>query len=80
MPWIKSPLNEVVGRSSPDSSERNEPYNLVPATPLFREHHEANSIELFSDLFFVANLATFTANHDIENAQGKSLQVLEDTR
>lgn len=35
--------------------------------PHFRAHHEASSIELFYDLFFVANLATFTTNHPIDN-------------
>ena len=32
---------------------------------VFSQRHEANSIELFFDLFFVANLATFTAYHSI---------------
>lgn len=36
--------------------------------PLFREHHESSTVELFYDLFFVANLATFTSNHDIVDA------------
>lgn len=31
----------------------------------FRQRHEADTIELFFDLFFVANLATFTAYHSI---------------
>lgn len=30
---------------------------------LYKTHHEASTIELFYDLFFVANLATFTAAH-----------------
>jgi hypothetical protein len=34
--------------------------------PHFRAHHEASSIELFYDLFFVANLATFTTNYPID--------------
>lgn len=29
--------------------------------------HNANTIELFSDLFFVANLETFTQTHSITN-------------
>lgn len=37
------------------------------AEPKFRVHHEASSIELFYDLFFVANLATFTSNHPIDD-------------
>jgi hypothetical protein len=34
-------------------------------TTVFRQRHEANTIELFFDLFFVANLATFTTFHSI---------------
>jgi low temperature requirement protein LtrA len=35
---------------------------------VFSQRHEANSVELFFDLFFVANLATFTAYHTISDA------------
>ena len=34
----------------------------------FREREEASSIELFYDLFFVANLSSFTGTHDIDSA------------
>jgi len=34
-------------------------------TPEFRRYEEATNIELFYDLFFVANLTTFTDAHDI---------------
>ncbi|ORY02000.1 bacterial low temperature requirement A protein-domain-containing protein, partial [Clohesyomyces aquaticus] len=34
----------------------------------FNQRHEANPLELFFDLVFVANLATFTAYHSISNA------------
>jgi hypothetical protein len=78
MPWIKSPLHPVVQRSSLATSDRTERSNRGSDTLIFREHHEADSIELFYDLFFVANLATFTANHDIENPQGKFVPVLDD--
>jgi hypothetical protein len=32
---------------------------------VFHQRHEADTIELFFDLFFVANLATFTTYHSI---------------
>ena len=35
--------------------------------PIFKTHHESSTIELFYDLFFVANLSTFTANHEVVN-------------
>lgn len=37
--------------------------------PAFREREEASSIELFYDLFFVANLTSFTNVHAIDTAQ-----------
>jgi len=33
--------------------------------PSFKHHQESSTVELFYDLFFVANLATFTANYEI---------------
>ncbi|KAF3051838.1 hypothetical protein E8E11_007927 [Didymella keratinophila] len=36
---------------------------------IYKPHHEASSIELFYDLFFVANLAYFTAMHQHTDAQ-----------
>lgn len=35
--------------------------------PAFREREEASSIELFYDLFFVANLSSFTSAHPIDD-------------
>ncbi|KAI9792512.1 MAG: hypothetical protein M1816_002032 [Peltula sp. TS41687] len=32
---------------------------------VFHQRHEANTVELFFDLFFVANLATFTSYHSV---------------
>ena len=39
---------------------------------LYKTHHEASTIELFYDLFFVANLATFTTMHQHVDAECKS--------
>lgn len=41
--------------------------------PIFREREEASTIELFYDLFFVANLSSFTAVHSIDEATSKSI-------
>jgi hypothetical protein len=35
--------------------------------PSLRYHHESNTIELFYDLFFVANLTNFTGKHEVTN-------------
>jgi low temperature requirement protein LtrA len=35
---------------------------------VFKHHHESSTVELFYDLFFVANLTTFTVNYEIVDA------------
>ena len=49
IPWIDDPLKGTTAGE----------------TIVFHQRHEADTIELFFDLFFVANLATFTAYHSI---------------
>lgn len=39
--------------------------------PVFRPKEEASTIELFYDLFFVANLTSFTNVHPIADHKGK---------
>lgn len=46
------------------------------AKRIFRKQHEASSLELFFDLFFVANLAIFTARSAHMSWQCKSLSHL----
>ncbi|KAL8688258.1 MAG: hypothetical protein Q9218_005788, partial [Villophora microphyllina] len=41
------------------------------STPAFRQRQEASSIELFYDLFFVANLTSFTTVHAIDDSESK---------
>ncbi|KAL8950484.1 MAG: hypothetical protein Q9183_007519, partial [Haloplaca sp. 2 TL-2023] len=41
--------------------------------PAFRERGEASSIELFYDLFFVANLTSFTTVHAIDDRNSKAI-------
>jgi hypothetical protein len=36
-------------------------------TPAFKRHEEATNIELFFDLFFVANLTIFSQNHELNS-------------
>jgi hypothetical protein len=79
-PWIASPLakptpEHPAGIEKTQTTERVvefdeshqdlHPSHSGPDEPVFREHHESSTVELFFDLFFVANLATFTANHEI---------------
>ncbi|KAJ6442741.1 low temperature requirement A [Purpureocillium lavendulum] len=40
---------------------------LQEELPIFQRHNESTTIELFYDLFFVANLATFSGIHEIQS-------------
>lgn len=58
---LSSPIDEersiqIVSKLKPNGEQ-----------PRFKVHHESSHIELFYDLFFVANLATFTANHPVND-------------
>jgi hypothetical protein len=69
--FISSRRTEVNGAN--DGGKQRGKHNQVPwiddpmkgaghgDTIVFHQRHEADTIELFFDLFFVANLATFTA-------------------
>ncbi|CAI7597963.1 unnamed protein product [Penicillium manginii] len=46
------------------------PIKKTGITPRLYRHSDATPIELFFDLFFVANLSTFTATHEINNVNG----------
>lgn len=52
--------------------ERDSRTDSKLAQRIFRKQHEASSIELFFDLFFVANLAIFTDQHAHVDAVSKS--------
>lgn len=54
----------------PDIPFANRDFDLHES-PAFHRHAEAQSIELFYDLFFVANLTNFTTNHNINNVDSK---------
>ena len=43
---------------------------MTDGRPRLYRHSDATPIELFFDLFFVANLSTFTATHEINNVNG----------
>jgi low temperature requirement protein LtrA len=42
-----------------------DPTHCLPEKGVFAQRHESSTLELFFDLFFVANLATFTHHHTI---------------
>lgn len=51
--------------SAPESAD------LPQTKPAFHHQRESSEIELFYDLFFVANLATVTINNEIVDATSK---------
>ncbi|TVY37374.1 hypothetical protein LOCC1_G005633 [Lachnellula occidentalis] len=64
---LQSPVVSAkpAGTPQPFDSESGENEIYMYETPEFRRHEEATSIELFYDLFFVANLTTFTSQYEI---------------
>ena len=52
----------------------------VGDAPHLYRRSDATSIELFFDLFLVANLSTFTATHEINNLPGLGLSNLTASR
>ncbi|KAJ9635620.1 hypothetical protein H2204_005794 [Knufia peltigerae] len=85
VPWIASPLQPstkasreytVTPGEDPKTAKRTNDPSLSERSsladnelPRFRYHHESSTIELFYDLFLVANLTSFTADHEIINGQ-----------
>ena len=82
-PWISSPLEtnarDVLAQPESEEELKTESGDRVvefrptahrrdSELPVFKHHHESSTVELFYDLFFVANLSTFTSNHEINNA------------
>ncbi|KAL9581566.1 MAG: hypothetical protein Q9212_003819, partial [Teloschistes hypoglaucus] len=72
-PWEKQGHGSLSPSSEQSSIEKFEPVVSIredrPGTPAFRQREEASSIELFYDLFFVANLTSFTTVHAIDDAE-----------
>jgi hypothetical protein len=73
-PWIVSPLDAKAEKTPPEHPSHSDRALEFDEThvhrsdselPVFKHHKESSTVELFYDLFFVANLATFTANHEI---------------
>ena len=54
--------------SSTHSTEKRE---RLPDEPVLKRPHEAPTIQLFFDLYFVANLTTFSGQHEIHDTGGE---------
>lgn len=55
----------------PENQREEEEEEEDPESPVLKRAHEASTIQLFYDLFFVANLTTFTAAHEIDDKESK---------
>jgi hypothetical protein len=53
-----------------------DPFELAPDEPPLRYQTESSTIQLFYDLFFVANLTTFTAKHDVSDGSSTYCDLL----
>lgn len=80
LPLIESPVNDQLydvldSDGTPNLEKMRSRASALPAISssdgpiLYKTRHEASTIELFYDLFFVANLATFTAAHNHSDAK-----------
>ena len=69
----KETQHAVVERhgSGSETSSEKEHESVDPEEPVLRRAHEASTIQLFYDLFFVANLTTFTQVHEIDDVNSK---------
>ncbi len=92
LPLIATPLEQVGGHgqhhSNPSEGSLDQEKDLKSGghigetaiirhdSPAFRGKEEASTIELFYDLFFVANLTSFTNVHAIDDRTSKSLFLL----
>jgi hypothetical protein len=90
VPWTASPLDKTAMSSSereglPQENKVNvdervvqfsnpHSHHQIDAVPIFKPHRESSTIELFYDLFFVANLTVFTKNHEVNSGKGESSQ------
>ncbi|MCJ1280918.1 hypothetical protein MMC26_000236 [Xylographa opegraphella] len=63
-----SSVHETHGSNTPDNEKEPE-QDGHPEEPVLKRAHESSTIQLFYDLFFVANLTTFTALHEIDDAE-----------
>lgn len=56
-------------RNRNQESDNTADDDLLSELPAFERHEESTAIELFYDLFFVANLTTFSNIHEINNTK-----------
>lgn len=71
---LKQPSGHAGYASSGEVTPPSPP-NHDTDEPVLKQAHESSTIQLFYDLFFVANLTTFTNIHEIDDANSMSCDV-----
>ncbi|KAH7379975.1 bacterial low temperature requirement A protein-domain-containing protein [Cadophora sp. MPI-SDFR-AT-0126] len=70
LPIFKSPLEAITPYSSTDKVEPGEINREIDEfmnEPVFKHYEESTNLQLFFDLFFVANLASFNDKHEVNS-------------
>jgi hypothetical protein len=60
--------------SSHHHNHHHHNHHRATLEPSLNYHHESSTIQLFYDLFFVANLTNYTNKHEVTDSGSKSLQ------
>jgi hypothetical protein len=68
----KEPFSNVEYQGVPPLEQKKGSHEDDPDFPRLRYEQESSTIQLFYDLFFVANLTTFTAKHQVSDSNSKS--------
>ena len=64
------------GGHGPPVHHHTSPFEYDPDQPQLRYETESSTIQLFYDLFFVANLTTFTGRHEVTDGGSKFPPIL----
>ena len=81
LPWFGTPVGEEddheksSGHGASDDGHSSIISHVPEGEPKLIQHHEASAIQLFYDLFFVANLCTFTGVHEVNDGASKYINV-----
>ena len=70
-PLVQESGHQEFGAGNINESKRHEDHYLDKGDPPLKQAHESSTIQLFYDLFFVANLTTFTSVSEINDADSK---------
>ena len=82
LPWFGTPVEgeedheKSGGHGTSDDGHSSIMSNIPEGEPNLVRHREASAIQLFYDLFFVANLCTFTGVHEVNDGASKYIHIM----